>query len=291
MDRRTFLATTLALPALPALLRYDAQSKLRFGYAAITWGGNDPSAIDDIASVGFRGIQLRVSAVERWQNDPASLKALLDAKQLTFVALSSGVLALDPAREAESLALHTKHARFAAACGCLYVQVVDERPRNRDITRDDHRRMGRLLTELGKRCADAGVKLGYHNHMGNLGQTREEVAHVLEATDPRYVWLELDTAHWAAAGGDPVRAVRDFRERMLFVHLKDLARNVDGAAYRFRELGAGELDMRGVLRELDRTGFAGWGIVELDYQTAPTRSAKESAEISRDFLRTSGYTV
>ncbi len=286
MDRRAFLASTLALPALG---RLRLPSELRFGYAAITWGGNDPAAIDDIATAGFKGIQLRASAVERWSSDPAALEALLHAKGLTFVALSSGVLALDPAREAESLALHTKHARFAAECGCLYLQVVDERPRGRDITRDDHRRMGGLLTELGRRCADLGLRLGYHNHMGNLGQSPDEVAHVLDATDPRYVWLELDTAHWAAAGGDPVRAVRDFRERLLFVHLKDIRRNVDGQSYRFRELGEGELDMAGVLRELDRTGFSGWGIVELDYQTDPSRSALESARISRDYLRSLGY--
>ncbi len=36
-----------------------APAKILFGYAAITWGGNDLQAIQDISEIGFRGIQLR----------------------------------------------------------------------------------------------------------------------------------------------------------------------------------------------------------------------------------------
>src|SRR6185369_10461108 len=36
-----------------------AAPDIRVGYAAITWGGNDGQATDDIAAVGYKGIQLR----------------------------------------------------------------------------------------------------------------------------------------------------------------------------------------------------------------------------------------
>ncbi|MBI4420795.1 MAG: hypothetical protein HY560_08215 [Gemmatimonadetes bacterium] len=53
----------LALAAVGRTARAATQGDdIRFGYAAITWGGNDRQAIDDIAAVGFRGIQLRASA-------------------------------------------------------------------------------------------------------------------------------------------------------------------------------------------------------------------------------------
>ena len=45
--------------------------------------------------------------------------------------------------------------------------------------------MGKLLTEIGKRTADLGVPLGYHNHMNNLGERPEEVRAVLGAADPK----------------------------------------------------------------------------------------------------------
>jgi inosose dehydratase len=304
MDRRDFLGGTLALPALALLGRaptaaaalYPApiglpQAGLRFGYAAITWAGDDLAAIDEIAAVGYQGIQLRATAVERWGSDPAALRRLLSDKGLEFVALSSGVLALDPAREADSMALHTRHARFAAAAGCRFLGGVDERPRARDITPADHARMGGLLTTLGRRCADLGVQLSYHNHMGNLGQAPEEVAAVLSYADPALVGLQLDTAHWRAAGGDAVRAVQAFGPRIVFLHLKDVQFGVDGRPYKFCELGEGEADVLGVLRALDAIGFEGWGVVELDYQTAPDRSPRRSAELSADFLVKHGYRV
>src|SRR6267378_6577468 len=36
-----------------------ARADIRFGYASITWGGNDRQAIEDIVSLGFHGIQMR----------------------------------------------------------------------------------------------------------------------------------------------------------------------------------------------------------------------------------------
>ena len=211
MDRRDFLIGGAA--ALLAGRTLAPRARTKFGYAAITWGGNDRAAIDDISAVGFRGIQLRASAVTEWATKPDELVQLLKARHLTFVALSGGVVRLDPAREAETIASQVSNAQFVQKTGGLYLQVVDERPTGRAPGADDFKRMGRLLTEIGKRTADVGVPLGYHNHMGNLGQSPDEVARVLDAADWRYVKLELDTAHYQAAGGDPVDAVRQHGSR------------------------------------------------------------------------------
>ena len=295
MDRRQFLGTTLAgsfALALPDL--HVPRARTRFGYAAITWGGNDPLAIDEVSATGFRGIQLRASAVTRWGAKPEELKALLAQRQLTFVALSSGVVSFDAAKEAETIALHVANARFLRAAGGLYLQVVDERPRGRTIEAEDYRRMGRLLTEIGKRTADLGIPLGYHNHMGNLGQSPDEVARVLDAADARYVKLELDIAHYQAAGGDPVAAVTQHAGRLLFVHVKDLQRPRPGGApdsYRFVEIGNGSVNVLGVLHTLAKVGFDGWAIVELDDVTSASQTPASSAQIAKKFLESNGFTL
>src|ERR1700688_4798337 len=43
-----------------------APSEIHFGYAAITWGGNDRQAIEDISSLGYPGIQIRSNAIEEF---------------------------------------------------------------------------------------------------------------------------------------------------------------------------------------------------------------------------------
>jgi len=287
MKRREFVTrgvgATLTLTGLPARAGWQANGPIRFGYAAITWGGNDLRAMDDIAALGFRGVQLRASAMERWGANPTELRELLAARGLTLVALSSGLVRLDPAFEAEDLALHVRNARFVRDVGGLYLQVVDERPVGRAPAPADFRRMGHLLTEIGRRSADLGVPLGYHNHMGNLGQSPEEVAQVLEAADPRFLKLELDTAHYHQAGGVPAEAVRQHADRLLFLHIKDVESPIPGRgtdSYRFVELGRGKVDLRAVFSALKQVSFKGWAVVELDQSDTP----KASGAVSRRYL-------
>lgn len=294
MNRRELLAAGVgALVSIAGLRRRRARNpRLSFGYAAITWGGEDRRAIDDIAALGFRGIQLRASAVDQWGERPEALRELLTERGLTLVALSSGTVRLDPAREAEDLARHVRHAKFLRDAGGLYLQVLDERPRDRTPTPDDFRRLGALLTELGRRTADLGIPTGYHNHMGALGEAPDEVARVLEATDPRYVRLILDTAHYRQGGGDPAAAVREYADRLLFLHLKDLEAPLPGegpGSYRFVELGRGKVDFRAVFAALEDVGFEGWGIVELDAVPDGARTAKQSGAISRAYLEALGF--
>ncbi|MGH7710642.1 MAG: sugar phosphate isomerase/epimerase family protein, partial [Gemmatimonadaceae bacterium] len=112
---------------------------IRFGYAAITWGGNDEQAIDDIASLGFRGIQLRSNVVPKYADRPAALRELLERRGLTMVALSSGNLSIDPAVEREQLDLHARHAAFVRAVGGLYLQIIDQKPSGRPLMGGDYR--------------------------------------------------------------------------------------------------------------------------------------------------------
>lgn len=273
-----------------------APSTIRFGYAAITWEGDDEQAIEDIASLGFRGIQLRSNAYSRYADRPAVLRELLQKRGLTMVALSSGNLDIDPAVEREQLRIHAQHAEFVRKVGGLYLQIIDERPRGRPLTAADYKRLGRLLTELGKRTADLGIPLGYHHHMGSIGEQPDAIRAILAAADPKYVKFQLDTAHYHQGGGDPVRAVKEYADRLLFLHIKDVESPVQGSSdarsYRFVELGRGKVNLKGVFEALGEVNFAGWAVVELDAVPDSVRSAKESAVINKKYLEeVLGFTV
>src|SRR5690348_16145318 len=170
-----------------------APAHIRIGYAAITWGGNDREAINDIAALGYPGIQLRSNVIKEIP-DPNERAKLLDQNHLTLVALSSGSINMESPDEKDEIAKHSANARYTHDAHGLYLQMIDLRPK-RDPNADDYKKLGRMLTEIGKRSADLGVKLEYHNHMGSLGQGPEEMDRVMDASDPRYVKLELDIAH------------------------------------------------------------------------------------------------
>ena len=292
----SYPASTLALgPMLypPMDLAYfdkaitPAAAEIRIGYAAITWGDHERQAIEEISSLGYKGIQLRANAVRDFT--AAELRDLLRQHQLAMVALSSGDVHIDPALRERDLALHVSNARFLHDAGGLYLQVLDQEPRSRVITAADYENLGSLLTELGKQTADLGISLGYHNHLNSVSERPEGLERLLDATDPSYVKLELDIAHYQAGGGDPARAIEKHHDRLLFLHIKDLGAAGSNPedpknAENFVELGRGAVDLPAVFAALHKAKFRGWAIVELDHEPDKSRTPKESAMISKQYL-------
>jgi inosose dehydratase len=263
-----------------------APSEIHFGYAAITWGGNDRQAIEDVAAVGFRGIQLRSNSIAEF-GSPAAVRDVLSQHELKFVALSSGDLLSDPAAAKKSIVEHTAHAKFLRDAGGLYLQIIDNRPKGRPAILADFKLLGKALTELGKRTADLGIPLGYHNHMGSLGEHPEELDQIMSFSDPRYVKVELDIAHYFQGGGDPVKAIEKFSDRLLFLHIKDVERLPAGKdtqrSYRWVELGHGLVDIPAVFEALRELNFRGWAVVELVPDNA--HSPKEAAAANKQYLQ------
>jgi inosose dehydratase len=115
------------------------------------------------------------------------------------------------------------------------------------------------------------------------------------STDPRRVGICLDVGHHIVGGGDPVVALESLGERVTHVHLKDVDPLVMGQLSAgalsglgeavdhriFTELGAGSLDLLGVLRALAARDYDGWLMVEQDSSWWPP---SEAAAIGRRVL-------
>jgi inosose dehydratase len=292
LSRRDFLSRTAILSAASAfpssILEAAVPSPIQFGYASICWNGHDQQAIEDISAVGFPGIQLRSNILPEYGSKPEALRSLLDAHHLTFVALSSGGIDIDGDPTAE-VSKHTDHAKFVHDAKGLYMQILDAKAKSRAIVRADYDKLGGLLTALGKSTAALGVPLGYHNHMGTLSENPEGLDWILAASDPKYVHLELDIAHYFQGGGDPVKAIEKYSDRLLFMHLKDVEKltptgTPPGHSYRFVELGRGQVNVKAAMDALKRVSFKGWAIVELDAVPDNARTPKESAALNKIYL-------
>ena len=288
-SRRAFLATaTATLTALPSRAAYRGLDKIHFGYAAITWGKEQRQAADDIAAAGFSGVQFRVDATTEFK--PAELRDLLSQRKLTFVAMSSGELSIDPALEAEHLAKHAANAKFLHEAGGKYLQILDQlKPYPRSVSSQDCVRLGKLLTELGKRTHDLGVPMVYHNHMNTISESPVNLDIVMENSDPKYVKLLLDTAHTLAGGADPAKTIEKYHERIVFLHLKDVVDiplDTEGAKYPFKfvELGQGKVNLPAVFSALEKVKFAGWAVVELDRVPDKLKTPLQCAKMSHAYL-------
>ena len=161
---------------------------------------------------GSRGSSSAPTWCPATRTSPTSCAGASTRRKLALLCFSSGNVSADPDRREALLETHVAHARFAKALGSPFLQVTSERPKGRPPTADEYDRLGRLLTEIGRRTLDVGVRLVYHNHMGGFGESPDEVARVLDAADRHYVGPSprrgpLRTGR-GRPGGAPSRATR-----------------------------------------------------------------------------------
>lgn len=80
------------------------------------------------------------------------------------------------------------------------------------------------FNEVGKRCAENGIKFGYHNHAHEFQKVEgKEVMYdyMLQHTDPAYVFFEMDV-YWAVIGdASPVDYFKKYPGRFKVLHIKD----------------------------------------------------------------------
>jgi inosose dehydratase len=139
--------------------------------------------------------------------------------------------------------------------------------------------LAKHLNEVGKRTAEAGIKFAFHPHAWTLVERQPELDMMMELTDPKLVYLVLDTGHATLGGIDPVKVLRDYYPRVASIHLKDAeakyntARGWKGPAPSeeehnrvnlYKRLGAGGVDFPAFFRILREKGYDGWVTLDFD---------------------------
>ncbi|GGE10782.1 xylose isomerase [Aureimonas endophytica] len=149
----------------------------------------------------------------------------------------------------------------------------------------DYRDFCRALEDIGRRTADLGIATVYHPHLDTFVERREELDRVMDELDTRHAGLCIDPAHLVQTHSDPVDALRTYISAVRYIHLKDS--RVDDALTgwdryaAFCELGAGEVDLPGLVDVLLDADYDGLAIVELD---ASQKTAEASALESIAYL-------
>jgi inosose dehydratase len=157
------------------------------------------------------------------------------------------------------------------------------------------------LRSVLDRCRDRGYEPTFHPETGTFVEAPWEIERVLEISD---VGLCLETGHIFVCGGDPLAVLRSAPDRVNHVHLKDAVRSrmdtviADGeptpaiwSREVFCALGEGDVDLDGVLSELDRLDFEGWLVIEQDiFPQTSARFAQAVADqqANREFLTRRG---
>jgi inosose dehydratase len=154
------------------------------------------------------------------------------------------------------------------------------------------------LERLRGIASEEGLTTAVHPHWGMAIERQHHVERLLESCD---VGLCLDTGHLYLADADPVTIARRAPDRVKHVHLKDVdaeaAARVRAGDVGFRQavadgmfppVGAGDVDIAGVIRVLEANGYDGWYVLEQDQvltsEPAPNEGPKRDAAASVRYL-------
>ena len=231
------------------------------------------------AQYGYHGLEPFQDDMPQYLKQPPEVfKKVMDASGMALCTVGSGGQYLDPKRVPETIESNAARARYIAHFGCKHLKVnLSQRVGPENLSAENAKVLGRNLNEVGKRTMDAGIKFAFHPHAWTLVERQPELDMVMELTDPKYVWLVLDTGHATLGGIDPVKALRDYYSRIAAIHLKDAeakystAKGWQGPAPSEEEhervnlyklMGSGGVDFRRVLpgvaeAELRRVGDHG----------------------------------
>lgn len=158
----------------------------------------------------------------------------------------------------------------------------------------------RNLDRIMHTAGENGLKTAVHPHWGMAIARQDHVERMLESCD---AGVCLDTGHLYLAGCDPLDIAKMAGDRIDHVHLKDvddrLGDRVRSGELPFRQatidgmfvpVGAGSVDISGVVTHLEKNGYQGWYVLEQDCalqkDPAPGEGPKADAITSVEYLQT-----
>jgi inosose dehydratase len=306
--RREFLAG--AVGALASTRAAAASSQYLIGISpqvsGTAWTKDVYLAFREIHEVGYHYVEAFIDSFLDYYDKPEALQKRMDGIGVRFVTISNGgrmeMGFEDPAKHEKLIEEHMRLVRFIRKLGCKHLKINLGSRRPGGTTDEDLRHMAVVLDRLGSRINDEGLKFGVHPHMWSKFENRHEIDYIMEHTDAKRVMLVLDTGHINMAGIDPVELSRTLGHRVVEYHLKDTKAEFRGGAKHrmeapdmmkdppFFPLGRGGVDFLALKAHLDRIGWQGFMVVQLD--SSPDLPPKEAARQSAQYIqRTLGITL
>ncbi|MFC8665057.1 MULTISPECIES: sugar phosphate isomerase/epimerase family protein [Streptomyces] len=297
----------------------NALDRIRVGSAPDSWGvwfPDDPQQVpwerflDEVSEAGYSWIEL--GPYGYLPTDPAKLTDEVNKRDLkvsagtVFTALHRGPDVWDATWEHVS-----QVAELTRAMGAKHLVVIPSFWRDdktaaliepSELTVRQWSYLAKGMERLGHEVKERfGLDIVVHPHADTHIDTEEHVERFLDSTDSGLVSLCLDTGHYAYCGGDNVKLIETYGERIGYLHLKQVDPEILADVVK-NEVPFGPAVQRGVMCEpptgvpalepvLDaaqRLGVDLFAIVEQDMYPCPPDKPLPIAVRTRQFLRSCG---
>ncbi len=265
---------------------------VKLGIAPIAWSNDDmpelggdtslETCLSEARQAGFTGIE----SGGKFPKKSKDLIPILEKFKINLCSGWYGANLLKRSVKEEMINIRNQLDLFKdckAPC-IIFAEVTDSIQTNEKIplskrpqlNKDDWVKYCKKINEIGKRLEDEEMPLAYHHHMGTVIQTHEDTERLMQETNDS-VKLTIDTGHMLFAGGNSLKIIKDFKEKIAHVHCKDMRKEILNMSlkkdFSFRKAflegaftvpGDGCIDYKPILKELKKNNYSGWLVVEAE---------------------------
>ena len=277
------------------------------------WFPDDPNQmpwqrfLDEVVAAGYQWIEL--GPYGYLPTDPVLLRGELDKRRLnvcgTFLMAHFEQAPAWPRIEKEARAtceiLAALDARFLLLIDDVYSDLfTGEWTGHPALDDEEWKHLVETAHKIGEIALEHGLQAAFHPHAETHIEYEHQIERLLAEMDPQ-VGLCLDVGHHAYRGGDPVAFFRRHHERIVYLHLKSVDRELQRIVERervpfakavemgvFTEPAIGAVDFVALQASISELSYEGFGIVEQDMYPAPFDKPFPVAERTRAYLREIG---
>jgi len=285
--------------------------KIKLGIAPIAWsnddmpelGGDTPieQCLDEASSAGFTGIELG----GKFPRNPGITNFLLNKYKLKMPGGWYGSLLRTRSAEDEWVAMqdHLNLLKLVNADVFVFADVsgsiqgdqtkkLSTRPTMED---DEFAEYCKKINDISNRLNDEGIPMSYHEHMGTIIQTENDVDRFMNNTNQN-TFLLYDTGHLLFAEANYERVLKNYISKINHVHCKDIRQNILKNSLKndlsFRESfldgvftvpGDGCIDYEPLFKILCENNYDKWLIIEAE-QDPKKANPLEFAKIGYNYL-------
>jgi len=234
----------------------------------------------DMAYAGFDGVEL----MEKPLRSPVytkQIKELTEKHRIKLLGTSYGAEMWDKEKHNQIYEEVELIIANMVSVGGRTFGVSVGRPSGRKKTEEEFDNQADLLKRLISLCEKKGIVLNLHNHTYEVENNMYDLRGTLKRIPDVKLGPDLN---WLLRGGvNPVDFMREFRNQIVFTHLRDQLSNGKWP----ESLGEGDVNFREISDVMNEIGYNGDVVVELAHENGfvTTRPLKESLKMSRNYLR------
>ena len=215
--------------------------KIKIGIAPIAWsnddmpelGGDTPIEIclDEAKKAGFSGIELG----GKFPRNPGIINYLLNKFQLKMPGGWYGAQLRNRSIDEEWSAMQDHLNLLKIVKGDIFVfadvsgsiqgdesRSLSSRP---TLEKDEWDDYCNKISEISNRLFNEGIPMSYHQHMGTIIQSEEDVDRFIDKTNDK-TYLLYDTGHMLFAQTNYERILKNYIDRINHIHCKDIRKNI-----------------------------------------------------------------